>query len=264
MNMPRNIFKQRLQQGQLQVGLFLGLTSAYSTEIVASAGFDWLVIDGEHAPNSPASVLAQLQAAAAHPVQMVVRPVNHDPALIKQYLDIGAQTLLVPMVESAAEATALVRAVRYSPQGIRGVGTSLARAACWGGIGDYVKHADREICLIVQIESRQGLANLDAILQIDGVDGVFIGPADLAASMGQIGQSAHPEVRAAIEKVLTRTAGAGKAAGVFVTEPTLAQHYRGCGASFIAVGGDTSLLRKAALNLAASFRGSEGESGAVA
>ncbi|MDP2824136.1 MAG: HpcH/HpaI aldolase/citrate lyase family protein [Sulfuritalea sp.] len=254
MDMPQNIFKQRLRQKRLQIGLFVGLANAYSMEILATAGFDWLLIDGEHAPNNPASVLAQLQAAAPYPVQLVVRPVNHDAALIKQYLDIGAQTLLVPMVESVAEAAALVRAVRYPPHGIRGVGTSLARAAHWGGIRDYARHADEQICLIVQIESRPGLANLDAILMVEGVDGVFIGPADLAASMGFLGQSGHPQVKAAIEDALTRIAATGKAAGVFVTEPELAQHYRDCGASFIAVGGDTSLLRNAALNLASAFR----------
>lgn len=254
MDMPRNDFKHRLGQGQFQVGLFVGLANPYSIEILATAGFDWLLIDGEHAPNNPASILAQLQAAAPHPVQLVVRPVNHDPALIKQYLDIGAQTLLVPMVESVAEAAALVRAVRYPPRGIRGVGTSLARAARWGGVEDYARRADDEIGLIVQIESRRGLANLDAILMVEGVDGIFIGPADLAASMGHIGQAGHPEVKAAIEDALTRIAATPKAAGVFVTEPKLARHYRDCGASFIAVGGDTSLLRKAALTLAASFR----------
>ena len=254
MDMPRNVFKQMLRQRRLQVGLFVGLANACSMEILATAGFDWLLIDGEHAPNTPSSVLAQLQAAAAYPVQVAVRPVNHDVALIKQYLDIGAQTLLVPMVESVSEAAGLVRAVRYPPHGIRGVGTSLARAARWSGVQDYARRADQEICLIVQIESRQGLANLDAILMVDGVDGVFIGPADLAASMGYIGQSGHPQVQAAIEDALARITASSKAAGVFVTEPELAQHYRSRGASFLAVGGDTSLLRKAAVRLASDFR----------
>lgn len=263
MEMPRNAFKRTLGQRRLQVGLFVGLASAYSMEILATAGFDWLLIDGEHAPNNPASVLAQLQAAAPHPVQLVVRPVNHDAALIKQYLDIGAQTLLVPMVDNAAQAQDLVRAVRYPPQGIRGVATSLARAAHWGGIQDYAMHANDEICLIVQIESRQGLANLDAIMAVEGVDAAFIGPADLAASMGYLGQSGQPEVRAAIEDALLRIAASGKAAGVFVTEPQLAQHYQECGASFIAVGGDTSLLLNAAVKLAASFRHGKAVSGSA-
>lgn len=256
MDMPRNVFKLRLKEGRLQVGLFVALINPLSMEILAATGFDWLLIDGEHAPNTPASVMPQLQAAAAYPVQLVVRPANHDAALIKQYLDIGAQTLLVPMVETAAEAEALVCAIHYPPRGIRGVGTSLARAAGWGGVKDYASRADEEICLIVQVESRQGLANLDAILRVEGVDGVFIGPADLAASMGLIGQSQHPEVKTAIEAALRRIAAGGKAAGVFVTGQDLAQHYRNCGASFLAVGGDVTLLRNAAAKLASSFQGS--------
>lgn len=252
-DLPRNLFKQKLEQRRLQVGLFVGLVNPYSMEIIATAGFDWLLIDGEHAPNTPASVLLQLQAAAPYPAQLVVRPVNHDPALMKQYLDIGAQTLLVPMVENVSEAAALVRAIRYPPQGIRGVGTSLARAACWGGIKHYAKHANEEICLILQIESRLGMANLDAILMVEGIDGIFIGPADLAASMGYIGQSGHPEVRAVIEDAVKRIVAADRPVGVFVTEPKLAKHYRDCGACFIAVGGDASLLRSAAVKLASTF-----------
>ena len=257
MDMPKNYFKQKLRQGQWQVGLFVGLTSGYSMEILAGAGFDWLVIDAEHSPNNPASVLAQLQAAAPYPVQLLVRPMSHDAALIKQYLDIGTQTLLLPLVDDAAQARELVRAARYPPEGIRGVAASLARAAHWNGVKDYVQHANAEVCLVVQVETRQGLENLDAIAGVDGVDGVFIGPADLAASLGHLGDAGHPEVRAAIDAALRRIAAAGKAAGVFVTDPALAQHYRDCGASFIAVGGDTTLLRNAALKLAASFR--EGE-----
>ncbi|MCX7166809.1 MAG: HpcH/HpaI aldolase/citrate lyase family protein [Rhodocyclales bacterium] len=263
MDMPRNSFKQSLREKRRQTGLFVGLGSPYSMEILATAGFDWLLIDGEHAPNNPPSVLAQLQAAAPYPVHLAVRPVNHDAALIKQYLDIGAHTLLVPMVETVAEAKALVLAVRYPPQGVRGVGTSLARAAHWGGIKDYAKHANEEICLIVQIETRQGLANLDAILAVEGVDAAFIGPADLAASLGHLGDSGHIEVKAAVEAALRRIAASGKAAGVFVTEPGLAQHYRDCGASFIAVGGDTSLLRNAALKLASSFGDGKADSAAA-
>jgi 4-hydroxy-2-oxoheptanedioate aldolase len=223
-------------------------------EVLATAGFDWLLIDAEHSPNTPASVLPQLQAAASYSAQLVVRPVNHDAALIKQYLDIGAQTLLAPLVDSAAEATALVSAMRYPPRGIRGVGGSLSRAARWNGIKDYAKQADAEMCLIVQIETRQGLENLDAILAVEGVDAAFIGPADLAASLGHLGDSGHSEVRAAIEDALRRISASGKPAGVFVTDPVLAQHYFSCGASFIAVGGDTTLLRNAAVTLAASFR----------
>jgi 4-hydroxy-2-oxoheptanedioate aldolase len=195
-----------------------------------------------------------LQAAAPYPVQLLVRPMSHDPALIKQYLDAGAQTLLLPLVDTAAQAQGLVRAVRYPPEGIRGVAASLARAAHWNGIKDYVRHANAETCLVVQVETRQGLDNLEAILAVEGVDAVFIGPADLAASLGHIGEAGHPEVKVAIENALRRIAATGKAAGVFVTDPALALHFRGCGASFIAVGGDTTLLRGAAVTLASNFR----------
>lgn len=255
MDMPKNHFKQALGRGQWQVGLFVGLASGYSMEILAGAGFDWLVIDAEHSPNNPASVLAQLQAAAPYPVQVLVRPMSHDPALIKQYLDAGAQTLLLPLVDTAAQADELVRAMRYPPEGFRGVAASLARAARWNAVKDYVKQANAEVCLVVQVETRLGLENLDAILEVEGVDGVFIGPADLAASLGHPGEAGHPEVRAAIEDALRRIAASGKAAGVFVTDPALAAHYRDCGASFVAVGGDTTLLRNAAVKLAAAFRG---------
>jgi 4-hydroxy-2-oxoheptanedioate aldolase len=254
MEMPGNLFKQRLVEHQWQVGLFVCMASAYSMEILAGTGFDWLVIDAEHSPNNPATVMAQLQAAAPYPVQLLVRPMNHDPALIKQYLDAGAQTMLVPLVDDAAQAAALVRAVRYPPEGIRGVAASLARASRWNGVKDYVKHANAEVCLVIQIETRQGLENLDAILAVEGVDAVFIGPADLAASLGHLGESGHPEVRAAIEDALRRIRASGKAAGVFVTDPELAAKYRGLGASFVAVGADTTLLRNAALKAAAAFR----------
>ena len=254
MDMPQNHFKRRLAEGQWQVGLFVGIGSACSTEILAGAGFDWLVIDAEHSPNNPLTVLAQLQAAAAYPVQVLVRPPSHDPALIKQYLDAGAQTLLLPLVDDAAQAAALVRAMRYPPRGIRGVAASLARAARWTSIPDYVRQADAEVCLVVQVETRLGLENLDAILAVDGVDAVFIGPADLAASLGHLGEAGHPEVRAAIEDALRRIVAAGKAAGVFVTDAALAARYRALGASFVAVGGDTTLLRGAAVKLADAFR----------
>lgn len=263
MDMPLNAFKRALAAGQSQIGLFLGLANAYSAEVVATAGFDWLLIDGEHGPNDLRSIISQLQALAPYPVRPVVRTVDHDAARIKQLLDGGAQTLMVPMVETAAEAEALVRAMRYPPHGIRGVGTALARAARWNGVEGYFAQADREMCLIVQIESTAGLKGLDDILKVEGVDAVFIGPSDLAASMGHLGNPGHPEVKAAVEGAIRKIAAAGKAAGVFSADPATAAAYKEIGASFLLVGVDALLLRNASVALASKFKDAEsGKTGA--
>lgn len=254
MQMPLNTFKRALAQGETQIGLFVGLGHGYGAELLGSSGFDWLLIDGEHGPNDLRSIIAQMQALAPHPERLVVRTADHSPAAIKQLLDGGAQTLMVPMVESAAQAQALVRAMRYPPHGIRGVGTAMARAAHWNGVADYFAQADAQMCLIVQIESVAGVAQLDAILQVPGVDAVFIGPSDLAASMGHLGQPGHPQVKAAVEDAIVRIAAAGKAPGVFSADPTVATHYRQLGARFLLVGVDTLLLRNAAVALAGRFR----------
>lgn len=254
MQMPKNEFKRELAAGESQIGLFLGLANAYTAEVVATAGFDWLLIDGEHGPNDLRSILEQLQALAPYPSRTVVRTVDHDSARIKQLLDAGVQTLMVPMVESAAEAETLVRAMRYPPHGIRGVGTAMARAARWNGVKDYFGQADQEMCLIVQIESTAGLDALDALLQVEGVDGVFIGPSDLAASMGHLGKPGHPEVQAAVEGAIRKIAAAGKAAGVFSADPAVAANYQQMGASFLLVGVDALLLRNAAVALADNFK----------
>lgn len=254
MDMPLNSFKRALAAGETQIGLFLGLANAYTAEIVAGTGFDWLLIDGEHGPNDLRSIIEQLQALAPYPVRPVVRTVDHDVARIKQLLDGGVQTLMVPMVESAADAEKLVRAMRYPPHGMRGVGTAMARAARWNGVEGYFAHADEEMCLIVQIESMAGLVGLDDILKVAGVDGVFIGPSDLAASMGHLGNPGHPEVKAAVEAAIGKIAAAGKAAGVFSADPVAAEAYRQIGANFLLVGVDASLLRSAALALAAKFK----------
>ena len=254
MDMPLNTFKRALAAGETQIGLFLGLANAYTAEVVAGTGFDWLLIDGEHGPNDLRSIIAQLQALAPYPVRPVVRTVDHDVARIKQLLDGGAQTLMVPMVETAAEAESLVRAMRYPPHGIRGVGTALARAARWNGVDGYFAKADQEMCLIVQIESVAGLAGLDDILKVEGVDAVFIGPSDLAASMGYLGNPGHPEVKAAVEGAIRKIAAAGKAAGVFSADPAIAAAYREMGASFLLVGVDALLLRNASVALADKFK----------
>ncbi|NMZ01636.1 4-hydroxy-2-oxoheptanedioate aldolase [Pseudomonas proteolytica] len=255
MDMPINRFKQRLNSGDAQIGLWLGLADAYCAELAANAGFDWLLIDGEHAPNDLRGMLGQLQAVAPYASEAVIRPVIGDTALIKQVLDIGAQTLLVPMVESAAQARDLVRAMRYPPQGIRGVGSALARASRWNSIGGYLDQADAQMCLLVQIESLQGLANLDAIAAVEGVDGVFIGPADLSASMGHRGNPGHPEVQAAIEDAIARIRQAGKAAGILSADEKLARRYIELGAGFVAVGVDTTVLMRGLQGLVGKFKG---------
>ncbi|MCP2072279.1 UNVERIFIED_ORG: 4-hydroxy-2-oxoheptanedioate aldolase [Pseudomonas lini] len=254
MDMPINTFKQRLRSGEAQIGLWLGLADAYCAELAANAGFDWLLIDGEHAPNDLRTMLGQLQALAPYPCQPVIRPVIGDNALIKQVLDIGVQTLLVPMVESADQARELVRAMHYPPLGVRGVGSALARASRWNSIPGYLDKADEQMCLLVQIESREGLANLDAIAAVDGVDGVFIGPADLSASMGFRGNPGHPDVQAAIEDAIGRIRQAGKAAGILSADEKLARRYIELGAAFVAVGVDTTVLMRGLQTLAATFK----------
>lgn len=254
MDMPINTFKQRLRSGEAQIGLWLGLADAYCAELAANAGFDWLLIDGEHAPNDLRTLLGQLQAIAPYPGQPVIRPVIGDTALIKQLLDIGAQTLLVPMVESAAQASELVRAMHYPPHGVRGVGSALARASRWNSIAGYLDHADEQMCLLVQIESCEGLANLDAIAAVEGVDGVFIGPADLSASMGHRGNPGHPQVQAAIEDAIARIRQVGKAAGILSADEKLARRYIELGAAFVAVGVDTTVLMRGLQTLAATFK----------
>ena len=215
---------------------------------------DWLLIDGEHAPNDLRGLLGQLQAVAPYASQAIIRPVIGDTALIKQILDIGAQTLLVPMVESAEQARELVRAIHYPPSGVRGVGSALARASRWNSIPGYLDQADEQMCLLVQIENLEGLARLDEIAAVEGVDGVFIGPADLSAAMGHRGNPGHPEVQAAIEDAIVRIQQAGKAAGILSADQKLARRYIELGARFVAVGVDTTVLMRGLQTLAADFK----------
>ena len=254
--MPINQFKKNVLANQRQIGLFLGLGDAYIAEVLATAGFDWLLIDAEHGPNDVRSIRDQLQVLAAYPEQqVVVRLPDHNTATIKRVLDIGAQTLMIPMIETAQQAKTLVEAMRYPPHGIRGVGTAMARAARWNAVEDYFGQADNEMCLIAQIESVAGIDNLAEIVHVDGVDAVFIGPSDLAASMGHLGNPAHPEVKQAVASAIRDIARAGKAAGVFSADPKVAQEYADLGASFMLVGVDVLLLRKAATELAHRFKG---------
>lgn len=256
MTSPANPFKARLQAGTPQIGLWLSLAQPYTAEICATAGFQWLLVDGEHAPNHIGSTLAQLQAIAAYApqgVEAVVRVVEGTPAQLKQVLDIGAQTVLVPMVETAEQAAALVAATRYPPRGVRGMAASIARASRWGARPGYAQQAHDEVCLLVQAESVTALQNLEAICAVDGVDGVFIGPADLAASMGHLGDAGHPEVRAAIDQALRTTVASGKAAGILTGHDADAQQALALGATFVAVGIDVALLAQAARSLAGRF-----------
>ncbi|AKL41084.1 MULTISPECIES: 4-hydroxy-2-oxoheptanedioate aldolase [Serratia] len=252
--MLTNHFKRALQEKRPQIGLWLGLCSSYSAELLAGAGFDWLLIDGEHAPNNVQTVLGQLQAVAPYPSQPVVRPPWNDAVIIKQLLDVGAQTLLIPMIQNAEQARDAVRATRYPPHGVRGVGSALARASRWNRVPDYLQQADEQMCVLVQIETREAVKNLDAILQVEGVDGVFIGPADLSADMGFAGNPQHPEVQHTIDDAIARIRAAGKAPGILMANKALAQRYLEAGALFVAVGVDTTLLARAAEALADEFK----------
>ena len=248
-----NSFKAALARGEQQVGLWLSMAQPYSAELCATAGFQWLLVDGEHAPNDVRSILAQLQAIAAYGAHPVVRVVQGEAALIKQMLDIGAQTLLVPMVDTPEQATALVAATRYPPEGIRGVAAAISRASRWSARRNYLDVANEEVCLLVQAESATALRNLEAICAVDGVDGVFIGPADLAASMGHRGNPGHPEVQAAIDGAISTIRASGKAAGTLTGDTAAARRYLEMGAQFVAVGIDVILLVQAARTLAQGF-----------
>lgn len=260
MTMPKNALKAALHDGNTQYGLWAGFGTGYAAEIAATTGFDWMLIDGEHAPNTLPTILAQLQAVAPYATAPVVRSVNQDPALIKQLLDIGAQTLMVPMVESAEQAAALVRAMRYPPHGIRGVGGGLVRATRWDGVDDYLARAHEELCLVVQVESPKGVDNVEAIAATSGVDAVFIGPADLSVGMGHPGNPGHPEVQAAIEHAIAAIQAAGKPVGILAPQEADARRYQALGCQFIAVGIDISLLRQGAMETIARYKG--GPSGA--
>ncbi len=258
MQTPTNLFKQALQAKRPQIGLWLGMADPYSAEILAGTGFDWLLIDGEHAPNDVRSVLGQLQAVAPYRSHAVARiPVGSGhigTTLVKQYLDIGAQTLLVPMVDTAEEARAVVSASRYPPGGIRGMGSALARASRWQAYPNYVHEANDQVCMLVQVETALAMQNIDAIAATDGVDGVFIGPADLSASMGHPGNAGHPDVQAAIENGIARILQAGKAPGILATTEASARKWLDLGALFVAVGVDTMLLKSAAMHLRGQFK----------
>ena len=249
-----NPSKAALARGKPQIGLWLSMADPYLAEVSATAGFDWLLIDGEHGPNDLRSTLAALQVIAPYASQPVVRAVVGDVALIKQLLDIGAKNLLIPMVDTPEQARLIVSATRYPPLGIRGVGSAVARASLWNARTDYLDHADEEVCLLVQAETVTALSHLKDICAVDGVHGVFIGPADLAASMGHRGHPDHPEVQAAIEQAMATIVASGKAAGTLTSDPALARRYLALGCTFVATGVDVLVYANAIRRLAADFK----------
>ncbi len=246
-----NVFKQALAQKRAQIGFWQGLGSAYTAEICAGAGFDWLLFDGEHSPTDIPILLTQLQAVGGTNAHPVGRPPVGEPWLIKQYLDLGFRTLLIPMVNSAAAAAELVRACRYPPVGIRGVATS--RASRWGRDRTYLATADDDLCLLVQVETREAIDAVAAISAVKGVDGVFIGPSDLAASLGHRGQPTHPDVADKIDGAIAAVLAAGKAPGILSADVATARRYLDLGCLFVAVGTDMGLMVRATDALAAEF-----------
>jgi 4-hydroxy-2-oxoheptanedioate aldolase len=254
MDLPKNLFKEGLKAGKQQIGLWVSIPTPGVAEAVATAGFDWLMIDTEHTPNDPATVMTMLQAIAPYPTTAGVRPGWNDATEIKRLLDVGAQTILVPYVQSADEARAAVAAVMYPPLGMRGV-AGLTRAGRFGAIPNYTARANDEICLLVQVETRAALDEIEAIAAVDGVDGIFIGPADLAASLGYPGQLAHPEVKATILQAIRRIVAAGKPAGILSSDAEFLSDAIEAGTTFTAVGLDIGILVSGARALTAQWKG---------
>lgn len=251
---PRtNRFKGRLTEPGMQFGIFVALADAVCAEIAAGSDMDCLIIDTEHAPNDMGSTLAQLQATFGYDIDVIVRAYEGDKALIKRLLDIGAQTLLVPMVDTAEQAEQIVSYTRYPPGGVRGVAS--ARAARWTQVGGYFDSADDNICLIAQIESTEGVANIDAICAVDGVDALFVGPSDMAAALGHLGNPGHPDVQDAVLGALRTITANGKPAGVYGATPEAAERYAEAGATLVIVGVDTIVYSNALNQLAARFKG---------
>jgi 4-hydroxy-2-oxoheptanedioate aldolase len=253
MELPQNAFKRALKAGKAQIGLWSSLSSNYTVEVIAGAGFDWILLDTEHSPNDLESLLTQLQAAAPYPSHPVVRVAWNDMVLIKRVLDIGAQSLLVPYVSTPEEAAAAVSYVRYPPAGVRGV-AGTTRASRFGRVKDYARRAHEEICLLVQLETQRALDNLEAICAVEGVDGVFIGPADLHASLGYAGEIANAKVKPLIDDAIRRIRKSGRAPGILTPSEADARHWLDCGALFVAVGADVGILARGAESLAAKFR----------
>ncbi|MCK5933808.1 MAG: 4-hydroxy-2-oxo-heptane-1,7-dioate aldolase [Fulvimarina manganoxydans] len=246
MDLPTNIFKAALKEGRAQIGLWSTFADASVAELLAGCGYDWIMFDTEHSPSGPPEVIALLRAVAPYPVTAVVRPGWNNPVEIKKLLDAGAQTLLIPYIQNADEARAAVSAVTYPPKGIRGVSGS-TRATRYGAVADYAKRANEEICLLLQVETREALGHLEDIASVEGVDGVFFGPADLAASFGYPGQPSHPQVKAAILDGIRTLKKRSVPAGILSLDQDFLKDAREAGATFIAVDLDSGLLRRSAM-----------------
>ena len=254
MDVPVNRFKRAIREGKPQIGLWPAMGDPISAELCAGAGFDWLLLDAEHGPNDLRTLLAQMQAVAPYDSIPIVRIRVGDINIIKQVLEIGAQTLLIPMVETADQAASLVAAMQYPPAGVRGVGAALGRSSRWNRMPSYLKQAGEEMCLLVQIETRRGVENIKAIAETPGVDGIFIGPADLSASMGHLGDMTHPDVLTTIEQCLGHIRAAGKASGILMGDEALVRRYLELGCTFIAVSADTLILSQGADRMASRFK----------
>jgi 4-hydroxy-2-oxoheptanedioate aldolase len=253
MDNTRNAFKHALAAGQLQIGLWSSLCSNVAAEVIADSGFDWILLDTEHSPNEIPGLLSQMQAMTRGTATPVVRAAWNDVVLIKRILDIGAQSLLIPFVQNAEEAKRAVAAAYYPPAGIRGTAGS-TRATRYGRVNNYLKRANEEICVLVQAETRAALDRLEDIAAVEGIDGVFIGPSDLAASLGHVGELQHPENQAAIEDAGRRLKKIGKAAGILSLNEDEARRYMSWGYTFVAVGADIGLLARGADALAKKFK----------
>ena len=253
MELPRNTFKRALAEGRQQIGLWSSLCSNYTVEVIAGAGYDWILLDMEHSPNDLESLLSQLQAAAPYPTHPVVRVPWNDMVMIKRVLDVGAQTILIPYVSTVAEAQSAVAATRYPPAGVRGMGGT-TRATRFGRIQGYAKKAQEELCVLVQVETRQALDNLEAICAVEGVDGVFIGPADLHASLGHTGETGNAAVLPLMEEAMRRIRKVGRAPGYLSPVEADAKRMLSAGALFVAVGADIGLLARGAEALRGKFQ----------
>ncbi len=254
MELPVNSFKRALLAGQQQIGFWNSMASTTATELLSGSGFDWLLIDAEHAPNDVVSVLGQLQATMGNSTHPIVRIPQNDPIVIKRYLDIGTQTFLIPMVETVEQAQAAVAATRFAPDGVRGF-AGATRATRFGRVARYHHLAHEELCLLVQIETQEGLDNLEAIAAVPGIDGLFIGPGDLSADVGYLGDQGNPVIVELIEKTIGRITATGKPAGILTGDETLARRYMAAGCTFTAVGIDTGLLARATEAIAKKYKG---------